>query len=152
MKFKIAKANVSDIPYIQKVVNSINEFSKKEKNQFCEDVEAYFEYPDECIYYVCVVDERIAGFIVAEKDLPKDVWNINLLCVNPMYRRNGIAGALLNKVTSRKARLFLVETESSLNYSKAISVYLKNGFVEEARIKDFWNIGSDKIILTKRKG
>lgn len=146
------KADVYDIKDMQDIVNAIPEFSKKEKETFCEDIEAYFEYPKECMLYVSIVDNTIAGFIAVEKDLPKDVWDINLLCVHPNFRRQGIAKTLLNKVTARKSRLFIIETESSDTYSKALSLYLNNGFVKEAVIKDFWSIGSDKIILTKRKG
>lgn len=148
---RLLKAKISDIEGIKKVINSISEFSKREKNTFCDDAEAYFDYPNECIFYICKEDNNIIGFAVAEKDLPVGVWNINLLCVNPTYRRKGIASNLLNEILSRKARLFVIETESSENYSKALQLYLKEGFKEEARIKDFWSKGSDKIILTLRK-
>jgi ribosomal protein S18 acetylase RimI-like enzyme len=78
-------------------------------------------------------------------------WNLQLIAMHPDHQGQGRGGQLLRHVEAtlkaRGGRLLLVETLASFNQARAF--YLKNGFEEEARIRDFYAAGDDKIVFRK---
>ena len=47
------------------------------------------------------------------------------------------------------ARMIIAETSSQPKYDKARLFYERLGFMEAARIRDFYRVGDDKIIYIK---
>ena len=47
------------------------------------------------------------------------------------------------------ARTLIVETSSLDDYDQARTFYNRRGFVEEARIRDFYGPGDDKVVFWK---
>ena len=78
-------------------------------------------------------------------------WNLQLIAMHPDHQRQGRGGKLLHHIEAmlktRGGRLLLVETLASLDQARAF--YLKNGFEEEACIRDFYAAGDDKIVFRK---
>ena len=48
------------------------------------------------------------------------------------------------------ARILIVETLGTDEFLQTREFYLKNGFDEEARIRDFYEDGGDKVVFWKR--
>ncbi len=84
------------------------------------------------------------------------LWNLYFLAVQPDQHRRGVGAALVAEVErslreagESNARVLLVETSSTAQYEAARRFYLRNGFAEEARIRDFYGPGDDKVVFWK---
>jgi ribosomal protein S18 acetylase RimI-like enzyme len=52
-------------------------------------------------------------------------------------------------LTARGERLLLVETSGLASFERTRAFYRKCGYNEEARIRDFYKAGDDKIVYRK---
>ncbi|MFA9439521.1 GNAT family N-acetyltransferase [Uliginosibacterium sp. sgz301328] len=98
--------------------------------------------------------EGLAGIAYcAPEVMTNNVWNLLMLWVSPSRQRQGIGNALINQIEKelrkKNARLLLVETSSLIDFSAARAFYGKQGFVSEARIRNYYAINEDKVIFTK---
>lgn len=80
-------------------------------------------------------------------------WNLQLIAVRPTHQKQGRGAKLLRFVeqtlTDRGARILLVETLGTPDFEHVRSFYRKNGYTEEARIREFYAEGADKIVFRK---
>ncbi|CAA9368472.1 MAG: hypothetical protein AVDCRST_MAG93-8188 [uncultured Chloroflexia bacterium] len=80
-------------------------------------------------------------------------WNVYLIAVHPVYQGQGRGAALLHHVEQtlamRRARILLVETSSLPSFARTRAFYHKCGYDEEARIREFYQAGEDKVIFRK---
>ena len=69
-------------------------------------------------------------------------------------RNLGIGTILINqtheKVQNEGGRFIIAETSSTEKYESTRNFYIKNGYIKEATIKDFYTIGDDKVFYIKR--
>lgn len=81
------------------------------------------------------------------------VWNLYFIGVLPEQQGKGRGAALLDHVerglSEAGARLLLVETSGLDTFVRTRAFYAKNGYDEEARIRDFYADGDDKIVFRK---
>ncbi len=80
-------------------------------------------------------------------------WNLYLIAVRPDRQGQGRGGALLRHVEQalavRGARILLVETSGLPALERTRAFYRKCGYDQEARIRDFYKAGDDKIVFRK---
>ncbi|MBM0744828.1 GNAT family N-acetyltransferase (plasmid) [Phormidium sp. CLA17] len=78
-------------------------------------------------------------------------WNLQLIAVHPAHQGQGHGGKLLRHVEetlkARGGRMLLVETLASFDLVQKF--YVKYGYEEEARIRDFYAAGDDKVVFRK---
>ena len=78
-------------------------------------------------------------------------WNLQLIAIRPNRQGQGRGAKLLRYVEqtlmAQGGRILLVETLSSLERTQAF--YHKCGYEEEARIRDFYATGYDKVVFRK---
>ena len=82
-----------------------------------------------------------------------DEGYITTVAVRPEYRRQGIASELLEvfRRFGEGNHMAFLTLEVRASNDKAISLYLKNGFVQEGRRKDYYkDPREDAIIMTRR--
>ncbi|WP_417716494.1 GNAT family N-acetyltransferase [Escherichia coli] len=76
-----------------------------------------------------------------------------MLWISPSHQRQGVRHLLINEIekelTIKQARLLLVETASHIDFSAARAFYTKQGFINEAIIRNYYDVGEDKLIFTK---
>jgi len=80
-------------------------------------------------------------------------WNLLFIAVQPDHQGKGRGTLLLQHVQGilseeRKGRLLLVETLAAME--KTREFYTNRGFNEEARIRDYYDDGEDKIVHRKK--
>ncbi|MEO8334848.1 MAG: GNAT family N-acetyltransferase [bacterium] len=81
-------------------------------------------------------------------------YDLYWLAVDPAAQGRGVGRALLQWVErelgGRAARLLVVETSSRADYEHTRAFYARGGYVEAARVRDFYAPADDRIILTTR--
>jgi ribosomal protein S18 acetylase RimI-like enzyme len=80
-------------------------------------------------------------------------WNLYLIAMHPDRQGQGRGAALLRHVeqelAGRGERVLLVETSGLPAFERTRTFYRKCGYDEEARIRDFYQAGEDKIVFRK---
>jgi ribosomal protein S18 acetylase RimI-like enzyme len=105
-------------------------------------------------------------WIVAERDgqveavaytvpepLTEGTWNTLLICVDPASHGQAIGTALMRHIEDElradRARVLLVETSGTPDFGRTRGFYDMLGYDREARIRDYYSAGDDKIIFRK---
>ena len=99
-------------------------------------------------------NDGLLGIAYCEMErMTEGTWNLQLIGVRPDRQRQGRGAALLNHVEQRLAigggRILLVETSGLPDFDRTRAFYRKCGYGEEARIRDFYQTGDDKIVYRK---
>lgn len=86
--------------------------------------------------------------------LTEGTWNLLALAVRTRAQGRGVGAALVGAVVAalraRGARLVIVDTAGTEDYAGARRLYARLGFVEVARIPEFWAEGVDKVTFALR--
>ena len=108
-----------------------------------------------------IVLEDSAGVIVGAAYFGPEshsdrVWNLYFLAVRKHTQGTGAGSALVAWVESNLrgrgesvAKLLLIETSSAESFASTRVFYAKQGYVEEARVREYYGPGDDKIIFWK---
>jgi ribosomal protein S18 acetylase RimI-like enzyme len=99
--------------------------------------------------------ERLLGYACAgPTPATEGTFDLYWLAVDPAAQGKGIGTRLVRAVErelrDRGARMLLVETSSRPDYSNTRAFYARRGYIEAARIKDFYAPADDRIMLTTR--
>jgi ribosomal protein S18 acetylase RimI-like enzyme len=54
------------------------------------------------------------------------------------------------EVNREQGRLLVLETSSKESYGKTVEFYRRQGYEEASRIRDFYDVGDDKLVYVKR--
>ncbi len=100
-------------------------------------------------------EEELAGFACYGPTPSTDrTYDLYWIAVDSRRQRTGSGTILLNEVERRlkglNARLVVVETSSRSDYAAARGFYLRHGYVEAARAREFYAPADDRITFTKR--
>ena len=89
----------------------------------------------------------------APERMTEDTWNLYLIAVHPHYQKQKRGATLLKYVEKSlvelEARILIVETLAIDEFDYVRKFYRKSGFEEEARIREFYAAGVDKVIFWK---
>jgi ribosomal protein S18 acetylase RimI-like enzyme len=89
----------------------------------------------------------------APDEMADRTWYLQMIGVLPNYQRQGRGAGLIQSVEkalrTSGQRLLLVETSGLPAYDRTRMFYQKCGYEQEARIRDFWTTGDDKIVFRK---
>jgi len=100
-------------------------------------------------------EEELAGFACYGPTPGTDrTYDLYWIAVHPDAQGSGSGTILLNEVERRlrglNARMVVVETSSRSDYKDTRGFYLRRGYVESARARDFYAPADDRITYTKR--
>jgi len=89
----------------------------------------------------------------APERLTDGTWNLLMIAVHPDKQRRGrgaaIIGAVERQVAARDGRIVLIETSGLGSFERQRALYKRLGYAEEARIRDFYEPGNDKVVFWK---
>lgn len=114
----------------------------------------YLDGSKQDIWLTAVARDMPIGFVFCEPErLTNGTWNMLAIGVLPDLQSKG-AGALMvahleNHLRSEGDRVVLVETLGTPEYERTRAFYLRHGYVEEARIREFYDVGGDKVVYWK---
>jgi len=100
-------------------------------------------------------EEELAGFACYGPTPGTDrTFDLYWIAVHPSAQGSGSGTILLNEVERRlkglNARMVVVETSSRSDYKNTRGFYVRRGYVEAARARDFYAPSDDRITFTKR--
>lgn len=95
----------------------------------------------------------IAVAYAAPERMTLGTWNMYLLAVHPAHQRRGLGAALVRRIEDMLAasgqRVLIAETSGLPEFERTRAFYRTIGYDEEARIRDFYAPGEDKIVFRK---
>lgn len=108
--------------------------------------------------YVALVAARgaeVLGYVCyGPTPMTDGTFDLYWIASDPRARGLGVGKALVAAMEAdlraRQARLVRVETSALESYGGTHAFYAATGYLEEARVKDFYRPGDDLIILAKR--
>jgi ribosomal protein S18 acetylase RimI-like enzyme len=109
---------------------------------------------DDHVWLTCEEDGESAGVAYyAPERMTQGTWNLYLIAIHPDRQGTGRGAALLRHVeqalAARGERILLVETSGLPGFERTRNFYRKCGYDEEARIREFYQAGEDKIVFRK---
>lgn len=104
-------------------------------------------------WLVLDADGPVAVAYCAPERMTEGTWNMLLLAVRADRQGRGL-GRLLVRAAERvvardDARIMLVETSGLPEFERTRAFYRGCGYDEEARIRDFYRAGEDKIVFRR---
>ncbi|NJL21488.1 MAG: GNAT family N-acetyltransferase [Leptolyngbyaceae cyanobacterium SM1_3_5] len=105
-------------------------------------------------FWIADEDDGLVGLAYCEPErMTEGTWNLQLIAVHPNHQKQGRGAKLLHFIeqalSERGARILLVETMGTPDFEYVRSFYRKNDYDEEARIREFYAKGADKIVFRK---
>jgi ribosomal protein S18 acetylase RimI-like enzyme len=98
-------------------------------------------------------EEVVGAAYYAPEPFAHQMWNMYFLGVLPGHQGDGAGAALVshieNVLRSIDARVLIIETSGVDSFAPTREFYLKQGYDEEARIREFYGPGDDKIVFWK---
>lgn len=92
----------------------------------------------------------------APERMAEGAWNLLIIAVHPDRQGQGHGAALIRHVktalAARGERLLLVETSGLPSFERTRAFYRRCGYDEEARIRDYYAAGEDKVVFRKALG
>ena len=100
------------------------------------------------------VEGKAVGFCyTVPESLTEGTWNMLALAVHPRLQGQRLGAALVKSaeqvLRQDGQRIVIVDTSGTDDFAQTRRFYSQNGYEEEARIRDFWAAGDDKIIFRK---
>ena len=141
----------ADIPNIKIIAEAAELFP----GDMLDDMIApYFARTARDIWFVVTQEDEPVGFGFCEPERMTDgAWNLLAIGVSPERQGQGLGGAMMayleNQLKDQGERVLLVETMGTLAFEATRAFYKKSGYAEEARIRDFYEAGADKVIFWK---
>jgi ribosomal protein S18 acetylase RimI-like enzyme len=81
-------------------------------------------------------------------------WYLYWIAVTKQTQAKGIGSTLLrhaeDDIRKRKGRVLFIETSSLPHYEPTRRFYLKHGYEETARLRDYYADGDDLVVFRKR--
>lgn len=155
MSNTIRPVAADDAPALITMIEAVGLFPPDEITEVSEMLNGYLDgsLGDEQFW---VVDDD-AGFAgaayYASERMTNGTWNLYMLVVHPERQGEGRGASLVRYVeqalAARGERLLLIETLGTEEFAPQRAFYTKLGYEEEARIRDFYAAGGDKVIFRK---
>lgn len=100
-------------------------------------------------------DGPIVGYVCyGPSPMTEKTYDLYWIASAPEVRGQGVGASLIAGMEAdlrrQSGRLIRVETSATEAYGPTRGFYASMKYMEEARIRDFYKVGDDLIILTKR--
>jgi ribosomal protein S18 acetylase RimI-like enzyme len=148
----------ADRAAIADLIVSAGNFNPTEINCALELVDIYLTDPRQSDYRVLVAQNgasKVRAYACwGPVPLTRGTFDLYWIATRPDARGGGFGRALMDYVESRaraeSGRLLVLETSAKASYAGTVEFYRRLGYEEVVRIRDFYDVGDDKIIFVKR--
>lgn len=151
IELTIRPAERQDIAAIKSVAENAEMFPP----EMLEDMmSGYLDRTSNDLWFVAITGDRLVGFGFCEPErMTSGTWNLLAIGILDDCRGRGIGAAMMRHLEDRLRtageRILIVETLATPAFARTRSFYRMNGYVEEARIREFYEPGGDKVVYWK---
>ncbi|MEM9611190.1 MAG: GNAT family N-acetyltransferase [Actinomycetota bacterium] len=154
----VRAATAADAEQIKQLALDNHMFEPDEAGVFDEMLAGFFDGTLDDDEWIVLDDGSVtAAAYYAPEPFADRMWNLYFIAAAP-DRHGGGAGTVLIDHLERDlrtrgetvARTLIVDTSSLTDYEAARRFYAARGFVEEARVRDFYGPGDHKVTFWKR--
>lgn len=151
----IRNATSSDVETLISLSIDSGLFSEDLAEDLRDEIEGFFADPAaEGQWIVESEGEATRGAAFFEPELfTQGTWNLQFIAVHRDHQGEGVGGALIAHIEAMlrrtDERVLIVETSGVDDFEETRAFYSKHGFTEEARIRDFYSEGDDKVVFWK---
>ena len=149
---KIRPTTATDIPALTRVLDGTDLFPSEMLPDMLEGFLSDEASPE--IWLTAEHEGEAVGFCYAvPEELADGTWNMLAIAVLPAQQGTGAGGALVAELEQQLRddgqRILIADTSGLDEFAQTREFYRKNGYAEEARIRDFWAKGDDKVVFWK---
>ncbi len=156
---RIRKMEISDREQVIEIISRTKMFTAAEIDVATELIDIYLNNAQQRDYIIYVAEDavkKVVGYACyGPTPGAEGTFDLYWIAVSPVVQNKGIGKQLLTfveaEVINKNGRLIIIETSSQLKYKNTQQFYLNNNYKIEARIKDFYRVGDDRLIFVKRK-
>ena len=147
----------SDVTPLRGILEATKVFRTEEIDVAQELMEHAIGNPEQEDYelYSDVDDRgRIRGYYcVGSTPMTEGTYDLYWIATDPALHGQGVGTRLLrhceDRVRKKGGRLIVAETSSQPSYEGTRAFYVRRGYREEARIREYYRTGDDLVIYTK---
>ncbi len=153
---KVRPAMAADQPSLEHLATATGLFQPSEMSEFSAMMDAFFAGETEGdFWFVGEQEGRIvsAGYCGPEAFADR-VYNLYFIAVEPSLQGGGHGSAILHaveqKVRAEDGRILIIETSGLGSFELTRRFYRKHSYDEEARIREYYGPGDDKVMFWKK--
>jgi ribosomal protein S18 acetylase RimI-like enzyme len=157
MASMIRSTKPSDTQHLVTLAEATGVFKPHEIVALREVLDDYFAFEHEHGHVAITYETHgeIMGFAYyALTPMTEGTWDLYWIAVSKRTQAKGIGGQLLkhieDDIRNRKGRILLIETSALPHYELTRKFYVKHGYDQESRIRDYYSDGDDLIVFRKR--
>lgn len=149
---KIRPTVPADVPALKTMIDALGLFPGEMLDDMMAD---YFMAADSNHCWLTDHDDNgpLGVAYYAPERLTEGTWNLYLIAIQSDRQGQGRGKAMMRHIEqtlrARGERLLLVETSGLPSYEYQRTFYQRCGYTEEARIRDFYQAGEDKVVFWK---
>ena len=142
---------------VLKLIHETGMFIEEEERVAAELIDTYLSQPNQKDYNIDVVESNTGtteGYVCyGPAPMTEGTVDLYWIAVHPDRHKQGYGKALVTQVETvtrrNKGRLIIIETSSKEKYTPTHQFYLRLGYRETARIRDYYRPGDDQVIYCK---
>ncbi len=144
---------------ILRIVTAVGNFRPEEVAVAMELVDLGLSADDRGYRFVVALEEAEGDAVLGyasygHASMTDAVYELYWIAVDPAQQGRGVGRALLyaveRSVAASGGRMLLLETEGTDGYAAAHRLYSAAGFTEQARIRDYYYPGADRVTFGRR--
>lgn len=152
MTLTITPTRADDIPALRQILDQTELFPSE---MLKEMLMPALDGSHPALWLTAHLDGSAIGFSYTEPEmLAEGAWNMLAIAIAPDHQGKGHGADLVRateaQLRQNAQRLLIVETSGLAVYAATRRFYDTAGYDQEARIRDFWADGDDKVIFRKR--
>jgi len=148
----------ADRDAVADIVARVGNFSPAEIGCALELVDIYLANPSQQDYRLLVAADSAGGVCAyacwGPTPMTRGTYDVYWMATRPDAQGQGYGRRLLrwieHDVSDNGGRIILIETSSKASYAATAEFYRRMGYVEESRIRDFYDTGDDRLVFVKR--
>lgn len=153
---QIRATDADDVPILVSLAEGTRVFSPNEIVGLKEDLDNCLagDYPLDRLLTIEHAGRAVGFAHFGPAEITDGTWYLFWIAVDRASHGHGYGAQLLRRVEDevrgRDGRLLLIETSNLPRYAATRSFYERTGYARECMIRDYYSVGDDKIVFSKR--